>query len=200
MKGRKKSGMLIMLAGCWGILSAQNDSAFSQQIISSFNLYQTSPGQMIHLSPSDPGRRLTLFIFLSPECPLCQNSTLILNSFFDAYKMDISFYGIMPGKAYSVIDINKFAGEYDVKFPLFIDSSRALSGYLKATVTPQVILLNDRMQLVYKGAIDDALMELGKRRVKVTQEYLKEAILQGLDNKTALVKRTKAVGCKINDY
>ena len=200
MKWRKKIGLLIVLSGFGGLLHAQNDSVFNRNIVSTFNLFQTNPGHTTQLTSQDFEKKLTLFIFLSPECPLCQNSLPVLNLLQEEYKNNISFYGIIPGKAYDAAMINQFAAEYNVLFPLFVDSSKALSEYFRATVTPQVILLSNDLKLVYKGAIDDRLMELGKRRVAITNEYLRQAIVLALDNKAVPLKRTKAVGCKINDY
>jgi hypothetical protein len=83
---------------------------------------------------------------------------------------------------------------------LFIDSDKKLTTYLHATVTPQVILLNDKGELKYKGAIDNWAVSLGKQRVTTTQNFLDDALQQSLSDKTVLTKRTKAVGCRINDY
>jgi hypothetical protein len=71
---------------------------------------------------------------------------------------------------------------------------------MHAKITPEVILLNDKNILVYKGAVDDLLIGLGKRKLKATNEYLKNAIAQSINHKAVTIKRTRAVGCKINDY
>ncbi len=62
---------------------------------------------------------------------------------------------LFPGKAYSNEEIKKFKQKYNIQFPLLIDYDKKLTSYLHAAVTPQVILLNNKYQLVYKGAIDN---------------------------------------------
>jgi len=200
MVSEKKTALLIILIGCFGNVFAQNDSVFNSKTLSSFRLYNTGTAKNIHLPGEGAGKRFSLFIFLSPECPLSQNYLPLFNSLSERYTNDISFYGIIPGKSYSAKIISEFASGYNIQFPLMIDSSKSLSNYMKAAVTPEIILLNNKNILVYKGAVDDLLAGLGKRKVKATNEYLKNAIVQSLENKQVSVKRTKAVGCKINDY
>jgi hypothetical protein len=44
------------------------------------------------------------------------------------------------------------------------------------------------------------LQALGKQRIKPTAFFLQNALQQSLSNQTIFLKRTKAVGCRINDY
>lgn len=200
MVSARKRRLLIIFVCCFEGVFAQNDSVFTAEKLFSFRLYNAGVAENIHLRAADGGKPYSLFIFLSPECPLSQNYLPLLNRLRKTYSKDISFYGIIPGKAYSPTMINEFASMYNVQFPLLIDSSKSLTNYMRAGVTPEIILLNEKNILVYKGAVDDLLMGLGKRRVKAANEYLKDAIVQSLENKPVSVKRTKAVGCKINDY
>jgi thiol-disulfide isomerase/thioredoxin len=200
MASEKKTVLLIILICCLGNVLAQNDSVFKSKTLSSFRLYNTGIAKNIYLPDEGVSKPFSLFIFLSPECPLSQNYLPLFNSLSERYTNDISFYGIIPGKSYSAKIIRKFASAYNVRFPLLIDSSKSLSNYMKATVTPEIILLNNKHRLVYKGAVDDLLTGLGKRKIRVANEYLKNAIAESLGNKQVSVKRTKAVGCKINDY
>jgi hypothetical protein len=74
-----------------------------------------------------------------------------------------------------------------------------LTRYLQATVTPQVVLIDSVGNLVYKGAIDDWIVGLGKKKEKITMHYAADAIKQYLQLMPVTVKSTKAYGCKIND-
>ncbi|HEX8356732.1 MAG TPA: redoxin domain-containing protein, partial [Segetibacter sp.] len=124
----------------------------------------------------------------------------LLRSLYNEFSKNVEFYGIIPGKAYTAGEVKKYARETEIPFSLALDKTKTLSNYLQATVTPQVILLDANNVLLYKGAIDDLLSQLGKQRLKPTREFLKEAILQSLRNERVFIKRTKAVGCRINDY
>lgn len=177
---------------------SNNDSVFKRTTFRSLYLTEASDNKKQLLKESV--KKLNLFIFLSPECPLCRRYSSFLKNLYRQFNGDVEFYGIIPGKAYSVDEVKKYKEEYTIPFSLFIDENKELSNYLQASVTPQVILLNRNYEMVYKGAIDDLLMQLGKQRIKATEDFLVNAISQSLHNEKIFVKRTKAVGCRINDY
>jgi peroxiredoxin len=141
-----------------------------------------------------------LFIFLSPECPLCQNYSKDLNKLFAQYKYRIAFYGIIPGKAYSSAQVKKFSESYRVKFDLLFDKSFQLVRLLHATTTPEVYLVNKKKEIVYSGKIDNWALSLGVKRAVVTYHYLDDAIFSSLNNKPVKMKFTHPVGCLINSY
>lgn len=193
--------VLMLFIGCipgagslWA--ATGNNSVFSKNMLYAIDVRNTT-----NATRSLPAttRSYRLFIFLSPECPLCQRYSPLLRELFDKYNSEVAFYGIVPGKAYSVADVQRYRSDNEVPFDVVLDESKALTNYLQATVTPQVILLNNDCKLVYKGAVDNLLMELGKQRTKVTEDYLNNALQQTLKHQKVQVKRTKAVGCKIND-
>jgi peroxiredoxin len=177
-----------------------NDSVFNASVISAIQLHEVQTNKNVYLKELQNKKAFRLFVFLSPECPLCQNYSNKLNNFSKQYAANVMMYGIIPGKAYSEDVIKKFIDEYNIQFPLLIDNDKKLTSYLHAVVTPQAILLNDKNQLMYKGAIDDWAVALGKQRITTTKYYLHDALQQSLSHKTVLIKRTKAVGCRINDY
>ncbi|MEX6688266.1 redoxin domain-containing protein [Danxiaibacter flavus] len=175
-------------------VSSQVDSSFLKFRVADFNLQKVQDDQI------KMDNRSSLFVFLSPECPLCKGYMKLFDSIYNQYKEHVNIYGVFPGKAYSTSDIQSFASEYSVHIPLYIDSAMSLTHYLNAAVTPEAVLLNDKNELVYKGAIDNLLEGLGKRKIKATAFYLQDALEQSLNNKTVVIKSIKAVGCKINEY
>ena len=185
--------------------------------IASFTVQAQQPPAYAHFSPHQIQRikqvaatkenarisfasRLTLFVLLSPECPLCKNYSKVLNKIHEEFGKDLNIYGIVPGKAYSVKEVNRYATEYKIEFPIYIDKLKQLTTYLNGTVTPEVILLNKEGELVYRGAIDDWVTELGKNRLVVSNEYLKTAITQYLANLPVSVKSIEPKGCLINEF
>jgi len=179
-------------------VKAQNDSVFNIQEIASFQLYNNSIQKEIKLASLSTN--YSLFIFLSPECPLCQNYSNVLNSLYKKFKATVNMYGIVPGNAYNQKDIAGFTSTYYIEFPLLTDANKKLSDYLKASITPEAILLDSNGKLIYKGAVDNLLEGLGKRRIKATSNYLEDAITAAINHQPVAIKRTKAIGCKINNY
>jgi thiol-disulfide isomerase/thioredoxin len=143
---------------------------------------------------------LSVFVLLSPECPLCKNYSTVLNKINGQFSGDLSVYGIVPGKAYSAKEINKFIKDYKINFPVYVDSKKELTTYIEGTVTPEVILMNQQGEVIYRGAIDDWVSDLGKKKLVVSNEYLKTAIKQYLQNQTVSIKSVEPIGCLINEF
>ena len=143
---------------------------------------------------------LRVVVFLSPECPLCQNYSLPLNELQKKYAGKVEFSGVVPGKAYSAADVKAFTTKYHIAFPIMIDSAKSLSTSLKATVTPEVYLLAPDKKVLYHGSIDNWIKELGMQSARPTVFYLKDAIEQTLAHQPVRIPYNKPVGCLINDY
>jgi len=144
---------------------------------------------------------LNLFVFLSPECPLCKNYTTVLNKITNDFPLDsLTIIGIISGKAYSAEEVNSFKKEFLVNFQLFIDPAKKLTNYLEATITPEVVLMSEKGKLIYRGAIDDWVTDLGKNKIRPEKEYLRLAITQYINHQPISIKKTKPKGCYINEY
>ncbi len=143
---------------------------------------------------------LQLYVFLSPECPLCQNYTRTLNLLEQQYAGRVTFHGIIPGKTWKEADLTSFAAKYQLAFPLQQDADLKLAHSLHATTTPEAILLSPDKTVIYQGAIDNWYKALGKAGSKPTQHYLQDAIDYTLRHREPPLKKTVPVGCDINDF
>jgi len=178
-----------------------NDSVFNSAKIQGFRLIDPASQKMNSIKSFAAADQLLLFIFLSPECPICKNYTPTLNAFQKQYGKTVTMIGIIPGRTYTNTAVNAFAKKYKTSFPLLIDTKKAISDYLHASITPEAILLNGRYELVYRGAIDNSVKQLGAPKSRqATENYLEEAINKYLQHGSIAVKRVKAVGCLINDF
>ncbi len=178
---------------CFFVLSSHPISAQQRQNLGKHILIDVSTELPHRIEVS---KAIAVF-FLSPECPLCQKYTQTITQLRQQYKQQIDFIGVFPGRAYSLEDIKQFATKYKVDMALYQDPDFQFTRALEATVTPSVALY-DTAGLQYFGAIDNALQELGKKRVAVTKHYLQDAIASLLANKPIQVKNTVAKGCFIN--
>ncbi|GAO41169.1 hypothetical protein FPE01S_01_01810 [Flavihumibacter petaseus NBRC 106054] len=140
------------------------------------------------------------FLFLSPDCPLCKNYGVVLQKINDAYSSRVQMIGIIPGAAYSDEEIIGYMTKYHIDFPVVIDPKFKLSSYLKATVTPEAILLDPDGWSLYRGAIDDWVVTLGRKKLRPENEYLKTAIDQYITHQPIQVKQTAPKGCLINEF
>lgn len=179
--------------------SQGNDSIFSAAVIRSFSLHNIDDST-VNCSIPNTSDKPVLFLILSTECPLCQNYTSVLNTLYGQYKNQVVFYGILPGNTYTSSDIKNFKSTYKILFPLLVDNSEKLTRYLQATITPEAVLMTGGNNLLYRGAIDNWLVSLGKKRIQATEHYLHNALDNTIHRANIKIKRTKAIGCKLNDF
>ena len=143
-------------------------------------------------------KELSIFIMLSPECPLCKTYIPVINNLQRKYP-GIHIYGIIPGSAYSVDELKVFQKSYTLQFPLLIDARKRLTTVLKATTTPECILIDKEGSVDYRGLIDNWAYSLGQQRKVTTEHYLAAAIQATLLNQQVPTTYTKPIGCRIND-
>ena len=194
----------VFIMVCLVLMGDSVKAQFSKDSIIRFNKvdnfkftgFNQNKNVFIHLDD----KPISLFIFLSPECPLCQNYTKVINQLQQQFKEELAVYGIVVGKAYTLKDVAAFKNKYGTTFNIFIDTKQLLTHYLNATVTPQAILLDSNGNMLYTGAIDNWMQGQGKKRIMVTQHYVKNAIEQSLQPLPITIKKTTAYGCKINDF
>jgi len=143
---------------------------------------------------------VSIYVFLSPECPLCQNYTRTLNQLEHQYAGKITMVGIVPGKTWKKSDLTAFTTTYHLAFPLQLDSDLKFARSMHATTTPEAILLGADHTVIYQGAIDNWYKALGRAANKPTQNYLQDAIDYTLRHQPPPVKKTEPIGCLINDF
>jgi hypothetical protein len=176
---------------------ARKDAIVDVSVLRSFDLTDTNQ-KRTRIDGLD--KPLSLFIFLSPECPLSQNYTTTINQLSGKFSRQVNVVGIVPGNAYTTKEVVAFENKYHTAFQIFIDNKQLLTHYLNAVVTPQAILLNNKGAIVYSGSIDDWVQGQGKTKLHVTQAYVRDAIEQSLAGEPVKIHTTKTFGCRINDY
>jgi peroxiredoxin len=143
---------------------------------------------------------LTVYIFLSEDCPVCQNQTLPLRELAVQFQdKKVGFLGVFSNPSSVDSTIFFFGAKYKLNFPTIFDPTQALAKKLNAMITPEVIVVNhgNADAIVYRGAVDNAYPALGKRRKNVNQHYLRDALtalLSGSDNYLSI---TEPIGCYI---
>jgi peroxiredoxin len=143
---------------------------------------------------------LTVYIFLSEDCPVCQNQTLPLRELATQFqdKM-VGFVGVFSNPSSADSTIFFFGAKYKLNFPTQFDPTQELAKKLDAKITPEVIVVNHGNvdAVVYRGAVDNAYPALGKRRKNVNQHYLRDALTALLNGSLNYITTTEPVGCYI---
>ncbi len=112
-------------------------------------------------------------------------------------KTGIQFYGIFPGTWYKVEEVRKFKSDYSLNINMLLDIDKELTHLLKASVTPEVVVLNKEEKIIYQGRIDNWMYTAGKKRTVITKHELKDALDAVVNNKTITITKTEPVGCLI---
>lgn len=142
---------------------------------------------------------LTVYIFLLDECRISQEMTPHLNQIYELYGKQVGFTGIFPNKATSENGMQRFIDKYRIKFPVKLDHDKVWAKKWKATVLPEVVLVNESTQtVIYRGLINDLYLRPGKRRHNIKNHYLRVAIEEFLVGNKPSVTVTTPVGCFIN--
>ena len=81
--------------------------------------------------------------------------------------------------------------------PAAIDSTRKIANRIRATVTPEAVVIDNQGQVRYRGRIDNFYAALGKPRQQVTAHDLRDALDAVLAGRPVAVPETKALGCYI---
>ncbi len=151
--------------------------------------------EKINLSTFSHGQ--TVFVFLSPECPLCRNYSVKIKELIDEHASDsLRFVGVVGGTYYPKLEIKHFLRKYELDMPVLLDPEFKLVDALDATITPEVFFIEGE-NIIYQGAIDDWAISLGQKKLKVQNDYLHDAIVAHQSRMPVDPKKTKAVGCFI---
>ena len=151
-------------------------------------------GEVRHLSDWSGGR-IVCVAFLKTGCPVAELYATPLAEIASRFRpRGVAFLGVMTDGDQDPAVLGRFAAEHGIGFPLLKDGEA--SSRLGASRTPEVVVLDDRRRVRYRGRIDDRYA-VGSRRVAARSHDLVnalEALLAGREVARPLVE---AVGCPI---
>lgn len=140
-----------------------------------------------------------IYFFLSPECPLCQSYTLEINNIQNHFSIyEFKFIGVYSTD-YPVDTIKSFIEKYHLNLVLLHDVNRGVANKLKAKVTPQVIIVDDKDTIIYSGAIDNWAVSLGEKRGVITKRYLHENLNELIHYRKIKYSNNAPIGCIIQN-
>lgn len=144
--------------------------------------------------------RTNIIFFISPLCPLCQSYSLtfrqLLQTYADTNKYCFTF--IVPGKTFTINEINNYIKEYQLpKIRLIRDTNMIITHAFHAYTTPEVYVLTAKCKLMYYGRIDNWAFDLGRKRTQITSHELIDC-LKLIDQQINFKPyHKKAIGCFI---
>ncbi|MEO1449709.1 MAG: hypothetical protein AAFV07_09265 [Bacteroidota bacterium] len=142
---------------------------------------------------------ITVYIFLHEDCIISQYYTLSLKELHTEYANPrLQFVGLFPNFSSRPENIKAFGEKYQIPFPLKPDYFHQKKEALGATVTPEVVVVNEKTgKTLYQGRIDDTYARVGQRKRVTTITDLKDVLESIRDGQSILISYTQAIGCFI---
>lgn len=141
---------------------------------------------------------LNVLYFFAPECPLSENYCLSANLLQEKTAgRTVRHLVVVPGAYYSAGAVDSFRRQFDLQVTILRDTSWALTRALAARVTPEVFIFTISQKLLYRGAIDNWVFALGKKRQRITEFYADTVVMAALSGNPLETGSTRAIGCTI---
>jgi peroxiredoxin len=142
--------------------------------------------------------KATVFVFVSTDCPNSNAYAPILSRLYREYSpRGVAFFNVYSDPSESSSTVRKHDTDYDMPFAALLDPHQTLARATGARSTPEVVILGPAGQQLYRGRVDNRVVELGKARYKATENDLQEALDAILQGKAAPHPVTRAIGCAI---
>jgi thiol-disulfide isomerase/thioredoxin len=144
--------------------------------------------------------KAVVLLFLAPDCPISNAYVPEINRITKDYApKPLAFYLVYVDADLVAADVKKHVEQFSLTAPALLDPKHTLAKKVKATVTPQAVVVSPGGKVIYRGRIDDLYVEIGQRQQKAKQHDLRNALEAILAGKKVTVAETKAVGCFIGD-
>ena len=142
--------------------------------------------------------RAVCFAFLHPVCPLARDYAPVLDGLAREFAAaGIRFVGVVC-EYDETAEVEAYAREYAIGFPVHLDADFALADALGATTTPQVVLVDRDRRIRYSGRVDDRSRVRGVMTPGDPEPELASAIRDLLAGRAVRVPVTQAVGCPLD--
>jgi peroxiredoxin len=168
--------------------------AMAQKQISAIPLYNLN-NQTQYIQGADEFKATVLW-FYSPDCPLCQQYTLVFKQLQKKFGKAVQWYAISTGKTGSKA-VKNFIKTYQLNMTYLTDKHLQLVQLLKARITPEVFVLNSNYKLIYSGRIDNWAYAPGKTRPLTSIHDLEMQLKKMILNQNIPYTSKTAIGCFI---
>lgn len=148
--------------------------------------------------PTIDGQQWRVIAFLGCECPVARLYAKRLQELAAEYgPKGVQWIGVMSNLHDSAEDIQKFSTTLGLEFPFVKDADQQLARSVRATRTAEVLVVDAKGTIVYRGRIDDQYAP-GIKRSQRSREELKDALDAVLSGKSPNIHTTEPVGCLIS--
>ncbi len=142
--------------------------------------------------------KLGVYVFVAEKCPISIYMANPLQEAYSEFGNKVDFFAVFPMKNSNEKSAQAFLDKYDLSdFEVKLDNYQGFAKKLEATITPEVVVLDKKGEVVYRGRISDAYRAPGKMKHGARTNELKQ-ILESLTSGKPIPKPwANAVGCYI---
>jgi len=167
------------------------------QRLSNFTLTDAATGRTFTLY-GFAGKKAAVLVFMGTDCPVARLYAPRLVELNRDYRAKgVAFVGIYSNARETVTDIAEQARTFSIDFPVLRDRENVVADLALVERTPEVLVLDGKARICYRGAIDDQYGQ-GTRKDSSEHRYLKDALDAILAGRPIAVTATKASGCLLD--
>ncbi len=142
-------------------------------------------------------KKAVVLVFTGNACPVSDVYAPRLAELAGKYEPEgVVFLAINANAHESPEDAAKHARELGITFPVLKDPEGLVADLALAMKTPEVVVVDGRGTIRYRGAIDDQYV-VGKRKTRAEKHYLADALDAIVAGKPVAVAATEVSGCPI---
>jgi peroxiredoxin/mono/diheme cytochrome c family protein len=142
-------------------------------------------------------KKAVVLVFTGNTCPISDVYAPRLAEMAKTYEpKGVVFLAINANAHEAAEDAARHAKELGIAFPVLKDLKGLVADLALAMKTPEVVLLDGRATIRYRGAIDDQYV-VGKRKPNPEKNYLADALDAVVAGKPVAVAATEVSGCPI---
>ncbi len=143
------------------------------------------------------GKRGVVLVFVGVDCPVGNLYMPRLVELNERYKdQGIVFLAVNSNKSESIKQVAEHAKQFGLNLPVLKDKDGRIADMALVERTNEVLLLDRRSTVRYRGAIDNQYTQTGKKP-EATKTYLVDALDALLAGREIEVKATEVSGCPI---
>jgi peroxiredoxin len=142
-------------------------------------------------------KKAVVVLFTGTECPVNNYYMPRLKELYGKYAArGVQFLAVNSNPQDSLQKVADHTRQEGLPFPVLKDEDQKVADLLQAERTPEVVLLNSRGTICYRGRIDDQY-GVGFRRPQPSRCDLAQALDEVLADKPVSIARTQVAGCLI---
>lgn len=143
-------------------------------------------------------QKIKVYAFVAEECPVSIFMAASLKRVAENYAGNAQFFLVFPMSTSDYTTAELFKKENGLTdFTIKVDKHQTLTKKLGASVTPEVIITGAGETVLYKGRINDAFTQPGKKKHSYSQDDLGNALAYVTNGQEMPKPWKPAVGCFI---